>query len=228
MVSGVDVLCKTEKHKRGNGSLLIDNSVYEFLVEAASAAPTPGGGSVSGLVGALGVGLLSMVCNLTIGKEKYRDVEQEVRTLLAQSELLRADLTNLIEADIAAYGELNKALRLPKGTGEEKQVRTVAVQKALVSATNVPLEIAHGCRKGIELSAKVAELCNRQVISDVGVGVLLCEAALHSAVLNVDINLKLIKDPAFITEVKRVVAQCTTGAAERKDEVMAMVQSLMA
>jgi glutamate formiminotransferase/formiminotetrahydrofolate cyclodeaminase len=180
------------------------------------------------MVGALGVGLLSMVCNLTIGKEKYRDVEAEVRELLAQCEDLRSKLTGLIEADVAAYGELNAALRLPKATDEEKIQRTDAIQKALVSATYVPLEIAINCRKGIELSAKVADKGNRQAISDVGVGVLLCEAALHSALLNVEINLKLLKDVTLVADVKRAVEECTVGASERKNEVMGTVQSLLA
>jgi formiminotetrahydrofolate cyclodeaminase len=208
--------------------VLIESTVKLFLDQAASSSPTPGGGSVSSLVGALGVGLLSMVCNLTLGKEKYRDVEDDIRALLAECESLRNQLTDLIEADVTAYGELNTALKLPKGTEEEKALRTAAVQNALVSATNVPLEIAVNCRKGIELSAKVAEKGNRLAISDVGVGVLLCESALFSALLNVDINLKLIKDAALVADVKRAVEECTAGASQRKNEVMATVQSLMA
>ena len=150
--------------------MFADKTIREFLDEAASAAPTPGGGSVAALTGALGAALVSMVGNLTVGREKYRDVEDEVRSLLTQTETLRQELLDLLEADIQAYGKLSAAMKLPRTTEEEKKARAAALQDALVVATKVPLDIAERCSRIIDLALPMAEKGNVNAISDVGVG----------------------------------------------------------
>lgn len=203
--------------------MFADKTIREFLDEAASSAPTPGGGSVAALTGALGAALLSMVCNLTVGKEKYRDVEPDILRLLSETETLRKELLELLEADVQAYGKLSAAMKMPRATDDEKKARTAALQEALVTATNVPLDIARRCSRVVELAMPVAEKGNVNAVSDAGVGVLLGEAALHAALLNVKINLGLIKDHEFVDKAKRAMAECTEGKPELKDKVMALV-----
>ena len=114
---------------------LTEKPVTVFLDELASAAPAPGGGSVAALSGALGASLASMVCNLTIGKKKYADVEDEMKEILTQSEALRAELTRLLEDDVAAFSRVSEAMKMPRDTDEQKAARKDALQAALKGAT---------------------------------------------------------------------------------------------
>ena len=115
-----------------------NDSIQTFLTELASAAPTPGGGGAAAISGAMGAALVSMVCNLTIGKKKYVEVEAELKDVLARSEGLRAGLTGMIAQDVAAFDAVMGAYGLPKGTDEEKDARNTAIQAALKEACDVP------------------------------------------------------------------------------------------
>lgn len=201
-----------------------DKTVNEFLAELSSGAPTPGGGSAAALSGALGAALVCMVCNLTIGREKYREAEPEMRDALAKAEALRDALLRQIDADIQAYGELSAAMKLPRATDAEKAARTAAVQRALVAATNAPLEIARLCREVMALCRTTADKGNVNAVSDAGVGVLAAEAGLRSAALNVQINLGSIKDPAFADEVRQTLDRYMAGSAEFRAEVLRTVE----
>ncbi len=202
-----------------------DKSIKEFLAELSSGSPTPGGGSAAALGGAIGASLVCMVCNLTVGREKYKDAEAEMQQVLGRAEQLRDTLLQQIDADIRAYGELAAAMKLPRATEQDKAARTQAVQHALGSATRVPLEIAHLCREVMELCAPTAQKGNVNAVSDAGVGVLLAEAGLRSAALNVQINLKLIKDAAFATEVRGTLDSYLHGSSEYKEEVLREVEA---
>ena len=113
---------------------LTDKSVTVFLEVLASSAPAPGGGSVAALSGALGASLVSMVCNLTVGRKKYAEVDEDMRTILTQSESLRVELTQLLEDDVAAFNQVSKAMKMSRDTEEQKTARTVALQEALKKA----------------------------------------------------------------------------------------------
>ncbi len=178
--------------------MIRESTLDAFLNELASSAPTPGGGSSAALMGAMGAALISMVCNLTLGKEKYAHVQDEARDLLHRSEALRARLTDLVQEDIDAFGRLSQCYKLPKSTPEEKAQRSAALQECLVEACTVPLETAEACSRLIDLCGPAADIGNRQAISDVGVAVYAARAGLESAALNVEINLALIKDHAFV------------------------------
>ncbi len=199
--------------------LTLKSATADFLDALASSAPTPGGGSVAALTGALGSGLISMVCNLTLGKEKYKDVEAEVAQLLTESEKLRQELMGLMEADMGVYGKLSAAYRLPKETEQDKALRTAAIQSALVEATGVPLSIARACAGVIDLCPTAARIGNLGAISDVGVAVLLGEAALRSAALNVAINLGALKDQAFVANTQQEMNDLLKDRSERKELV---------
>lgn len=175
-------------------------TIEAFLDGLASSAPTPGGGGAAAISGAMGAALLSMVCNLTIGKKKYVEVEAELKDVLAQSEALRATLTGMIADDVAAFDAVMGAYGLPKATDEEKAARAETIQAALKVATDVPLACCRSCREVIDLARTVAEKGNLNVISDAGVAVLSAHAGLRSAALNVYVNAKGLDDRAFAEE----------------------------
>ena len=174
-----------------------DKSIQIFLDELASKSATPGGGSVSALMGAQSAALTSMVCNLTIGKPKYAEVETEMQALLQKSEALREKLTGLIKADVDVFNRLMAAYGLPKETDEEKSARSEVIQAVLKTATEVPLECARACSEAIELSRRAANKGNLGVISDAGVAVMAGYGGLKSAALNVYINTGSLKDRRF-------------------------------
>ena len=174
-----------------------DKSIQIFLDELASKSATPGGGSVAALMGAQSAALTSMVCNLTIGKPKYAEVEVEMQALLQKSEALREKLTGLIKADVDVFNRLMAAYGLPKETDEEKVARTEAIQTVLKAATEVPLDCARACAEAIELSRCAANKGNLGVISDAGAAVMAGYGGLKSAALNVYINTGSLKDREF-------------------------------
>lgn len=174
-------------------------TIQPFLDELAGGTPTPGGGSAAAAVGAMGAALVSMVCNLTIGKEKFAVVEAQMKNTLARSETLRAELTQLIDEDAAAFNAVMAAFRLPKATDEEKAVRSEAIQTATQKATLTPLATARTCAEVIELGQLAAEKGNPNAVSDAGAGVAFAQAGLKAAALNVLINLLPIKDKAFVS-----------------------------
>jgi glutamate formiminotransferase/formiminotetrahydrofolate cyclodeaminase len=177
--------------------MYLEKPMVVFLDKLASRSPEPGGGSVSALVGALGAALVSMVGNLTLGKEKYADVQDKVEELLASSEKLRDELQRLIQKDTEVYADVSAAFKLPRETEEEKAERAARIQEALKLATEVPFEIGEKCLEVARLSETSAVIGNVGAVSDAGVAVLLAEAAAQSAALNVKINVNSIEDREF-------------------------------
>jgi formiminotetrahydrofolate cyclodeaminase len=174
-----------------------NSTIATFLDDLASERSTPGGGGAAAVTGAIGAALVSMVCNLTIGKKNYAEVEEDLKAVLAKAETLRAELTGAIEEDVIAFNGVMGAYGLPRGTDEEKAKRAEAIQHALRSATLAPLRVCEACFEVIELSQVVADKGNLNVISDAGVAVLAANAGLRSSALNVFINAKAIKDREF-------------------------------
>lgn len=207
--------------------VFLQKTVEEFLYELASKAPVPGGGSVSALSGALAAGLVTMVCDLTIGKKQYAEVEEEIRRHREEAEKLRLRLQGLIQADVEAYGRLAAAYKLPRETEEEQADRYAAIQEATMEATRVPLEIAEAARQVVELAGPVAEKGSRLAVSDAGIAALLGEAAVHSALLNVKINLPTIEDETFASEVRRRMKKVLAGLDERRGAILRIVEERM-
>jgi formiminotetrahydrofolate cyclodeaminase len=198
---------------------LTDKPVTIFLDELASNAPAPGGGSVASLSGALGAALVSMVCNLTLGKKGYEDVQGDIKDLVARSEALRQELAGLLEADVAAYTAYSQTAKMPRDTDEQKAERTKAMQAALKNATEVPMHIAEAAVKVMDLCMPAAEKGNRWAVSDAGVAVLMAEAALRSAALNVLINLGSIKDQDFVAEKRVTLDNLLLGKSVMRDQI---------
>lgn len=172
-------------------------SCQEFLEKLASNAPTPGGGGGAAMAGALAVALTSMVGNLTVGKEKFAQHEAEVQELLAKAEALRIELLNLVNADAEVFDSFMVCYRLPKNTDEEKQARNQAIQNAAKEAAEVPLKITEACLEIMKLAERIAIIGNPSAITDAAVSSIMARAALRSAVYNVVVNLKLIKDEVY-------------------------------
>ena len=166
-----------------------------------------------------------MVCNLTIGKKKYVEVEGELREILGQSEALRAELTGMIADDVAAFDAVMGAYGLPKATDEEKAARADRIQAALKIATDVPLACCRACRKVIDLSQAVADKGNLNVISDAGVAVLSAHAGLRSAALNVYVNAKGLDDRAFADERLRELETLLGSAGPLNEAVYEVVKA---
>lgn len=182
-------------------------SIQTFLDELASKSATPGGGSAGALMGAQGAALISMVCNLTIGKPKFADVESEMQAVLEKSEQLRQRLTNLIQADIDVFNQLMAKYAMPKETEEDKAARSAAIQEVLKVATEVPLQCAEACLELICLSKIVAEKGNPGVVTDAGAGVMAAYGALKTAELNVYVNAASLKDREFAEAKLNAIGQ---------------------
>jgi formiminotetrahydrofolate cyclodeaminase len=203
--------------------MFTEQKVSEFLDALASKEPVPGGGSGAALAGGLGAALVSMVCNLTIGKKGYEQAWEPLKELRVRSEELRARMVELLEADTQAYGKVMETYRLPRDTAEAKAARKEAMQAALQHAAEVPLQIAESCGAVVDLALPAAELGNRWAVSDAGVGALLAEAAMHAALLNVEINLASIDDQAFVAATCQRIEAMTRTCTQTKDRVQELV-----
>ncbi|MCK5830720.1 MAG: cyclodeaminase/cyclohydrolase family protein [Methylococcales bacterium] len=202
-----------------------DKSIEIFLNELASKQATPGGGSAAAVIGAQSAALISMVCNLTIGKPKYAEVENEMKALLKQAEALREELTGMIKADIDVFDKLMVSYDLPKESDQEKAKRSEQIQKSLKEATIVPLECAKACAKAIKLSRVASEKGNIGVISDAGVAAMAGYSALKSAALNVYINAGSIKDKDFANTKLAEIKQIISGSDIEAEEIYQIVKA---
>jgi len=205
-------------------AMIKDSAIEPFLDALASQSATPGGGSAAAIIGAMGAALVSMVCNLTIGKKKYADVEDEMTNVLNEAERLRRTLTDMIQDDVQAFDAVMGAYGMAKETDAEKAARGEAIQVALKQATVVPLACCKVAREVIDLAGVAAEKGNLNVISDAGVGVLAAYAALRSAALNVYINAKMIADKGFAEASLKELEGLLAGAEDATEKAYSIVK----
>jgi len=201
-----------------------DTEIEAFLEALASHSATPGGGSAAAIIGAMGAALVSMVCNLTIGKKKYVEVEGEMKDVLAKAETLRQKLIGMIEDDVKAFDAVMGAYGMPKDTDADKIARDKAIQAALKQATDVPLACARAAREVIDIAAIASDKGNLNVISDAGVGVLAGYAALRSAALNVFTNARMITDKTFAEAKLKELNKLLAGAEGATEKAYGVVK----
>ena len=201
-----------------------DWNIEEFLQQAASSAPTPGGGSVGAYVGALGASMVCMVANLTIGKEKYKEFELEVLAVLAEGENSLSILKGCMAEDMDVFTQFMTAYKLPKDTEEEKLARADKIQEVLVSATEAPMKTARESLRVMQLAAKMAPIGNKTAISDIGVAAYLADSAIKSALLSVDINLPQIKDEVYTGKISAEKNQILSAAEVLCKETIPVVE----
>ena len=170
--------------------LLMKETCADFSRLLGSRVTMPGGGAASALVAALGASLCEMAANFTVGNKRYLDVEPEMKDIVSRSEKLRVRLLELADEDAKAFPELSAAWKLPKDYPDRKAV----FERAALNACKAPVEMVKCCCEAIDLLAVVREKGNVMLISDVGCGVLLCEAAMNAAAMNVYINAGSLKD----------------------------------
>lgn len=203
---------------------LVDMTVKNYLDVLKSEAPAPGGGSVSALSAAQGAGLVAMVCDLTIPKEKYAEYKDLCQQVKAEILEVFDELVIGIDKDTEAYNKVSAAFKLPKGTDEEKAARSKAIQEATIIATEVPYETMSLCMKGIEITAKIVGKSNPNASSDLGVAALNFLAGIKGAYLNVMINLPGIKSEeqkARFKDAEEMVKKAEAAADKIYKEVLA-------
>jgi methenyltetrahydrofolate cyclohydrolase len=206
---------------------ILQLTVGELLERLGSSDPAPGGGAAAALVGALGAALVQMTANLTIGRPRLADVEDQARRIATRAGELRQRLAELGDADTAAFEQVSAAYKLPRADDTQKAARSAAIQLALQAAASVPLATAQVCADVLAVAEEAAPILNSAVISDVLVGALVAQAALASAALNVEVNLAAMSDQAAVTGYADELERARAGAAERLDRVLAAGRSRM-
>ncbi|MFZ1400927.1 MAG: glutamate formimidoyltransferase [Candidatus Promineifilaceae bacterium] len=195
-----------------------DPTPYAFLDAVAAKEPTPGGGSVAALAGALAAGLAQMVAGLTVNRKKYAEVEAQAAAVLAEATSLREQLTQAITEDAAAFDAVMAAFR---NQDVSEAVRESQIQQATIGAAEVPLKVAQMSYRAAQLAGEVAQIGNINAVTDATAGVLLAQAAVETAVLNVKINATSVKN-------KQLVARWQTETANLTQETAALVQRIKA
>ena len=187
-------------------------TIDQFTEALSSAAPVPGGGGASALMGALASSLCSMVANLTTGKKKYAEYQADIERILDETAVLTNDISALIEKDAEAFEPLSKAYSIPK----DEPGRDEILENALRVASDAPYEIVAKCQEVATIIEELSVKGSRLAISDVGVAASALRAAVTGASMNVYINTKLMKDREYAADmnaktdaaVASVIATC--------------------
>lgn len=172
-------------------------TITDFTELLASKAPVPGGGGASALVGAIGIALGDMVGELTVGKKKYADVEDELKALMSRAQELRTRLLSCIEDDARLFEPLSRAYGIPKDDPGREEI----MEKCLKDAASAPLEIFDLCCESIDVIREFGEKGSRLVVSDAATGIAFARAAMYGAAVNVKVNTRLMKDQAYARQI---------------------------
>lgn len=197
--------------------------IKEFLDALSSKEPVPGGGGASALAGALGNALGQMVANLTIGKKRYADAEEEIQEILVRLQDLQGQFLILADRDAEVFAPLAKCYSLPSVTDEEKAHKAAVMEARLTDASRVPLEIMEKAVEMLEMLDVLGRKGSRMAVSDVGVGVQFIRTALLGAVMNVYINTKSMKDRELAEELNRKAEQLIEEGTAQADHIYADV-----
>ena len=208
-------------------SKLTEMKSADFLAALASSAPAPGGGGGAAMAGAMAAALASMVCNLTIGKEKFAQQEPEVKELLDEAEEVRQSLLALVEDDAAVFNSFMACYKLPKATEAEKAARTAAIRSAAKQAAEVPLAIARASYRALMLAERLVCIGNPGVITDGACSAILARAALRCAEYNVRINLGLTKDEEYNHGVQAELNNLLKNAEELEAGALALTDKVL-
>lgn len=200
-----------------------EKSCDHFLEVLSSKAPVPGGGGAAAMGGAIGMALSNMVGNLTVGKKKYADVEDEVKDLLQKGYDVIEELKKLVDKDAEVFEPLSKAYSMPKDTPEQVAEKAKVMEECSINACSVPLEIMRKSYEGIKIHERMGQIGTLIAISDVGCGVVFLKAALESGYLNVIINLGAIKDQEYVEKTTKEIETLLNDGKKIADETMALV-----
>jgi methenyltetrahydrofolate cyclohydrolase len=205
--------------------MLVKSTLEQFTDRLAAGTPTPGGGSAAALAGSLSASLLQMVCDLTLGREKYKQHDAAVLLIKRRSDSLRKDLLVLVDRDAEAYDAVLQARRLPKGTASEEAARREALGRANLFATETPLATAEACAALMGLAIELALKGNLNAVSDVGSAALLAYGGLRAAVMNVRVNLPSLQDEQSVSRARAKVSRLEVDAEKLREEALEAVSS---
>jgi methenyltetrahydrofolate cyclohydrolase len=177
-------------------------TVNDFLAHLGSSDPTPGGGALAALSGAMAAAMLAMVCNLTLGSPRYADVEPEVQRILNQTVTAQSQLLDLANRDAAAYEAVRDAYRMPRSNDAERVERSAAIEQSMHGASIVPVEAAEVARSVVDLAIESAEIMNVTVLGDVAVAARIAVAAAQGAADQAGLNLDTMKDVDFVSDMR--------------------------
>ena len=207
--------------------MLTELTVKDFLNKVAGSDPVPGGGSIAALNGALASALAAMVANLTIGKKKYAEVQEDMLAIAQEAQGLMTAFTTDIDRDSDAYDRVFACFKMPKETDEEKAARSAAIQVATAYAALVPLEVA---RRACALMPRIAEVArrgNQNAVTDACVAMMSARNAVLAALLNVRINLSSLKDQALVARLQAEADELEQQATAREQELLAEVKTML-
>ena len=194
---------------------LVNMTCNDYVRLLATKAAVPGGGSASALVGALGMALGTMVGSLTVGKKKYAEVEEEIKEVMAKAEAIQNELLNLVDLDAVNFEPLSQAYSIPK----DDPNRASIMEDALRTACAVPMDIMRVAARAIELQKTFADKGSVLAISDAGVGVVACKAALQGASLNVYINSQAMTDKNYANSLEAEADALLSKYCPMADEI---------
>lgn len=199
-------------------------TVEGFINETASSSPAPGGGSIAALNAASSAALITMVANLTLGKEKYAAVEGDMKEVAAKAGALKDDFLALIDEDSNAFNKIMAAFKLPKNTDEAKKARSAAIQDATKGAALVPFKVGQKANELFALAEEVITKGNQNAITDGAVAAMNARAAVRGAFLNVKINLGSIKDGLFVEDLQKKMAEIENEVDAREQALLGKVK----
>jgi len=189
--------------KSDESTQLVKMGVTEFVDELASDSPAPGGGSVSALASAMSAGLTNMVGVLTFNKKGYKDHWEEVEEIANEAQALKDKFLHLVDEDTESFNQVLAAMRLPKKTEEQIEIRDSAIQEATIHSADIPLQVMKHSLKSMELATRMAEIGNQNSLSDAGVAILQAKAGLEGAAMNVLINIPGIEDKSIVADFEK-------------------------
>ena len=203
---------------------LAELTLEGFLDQAGSAAPTPGGGALAAVGGALAAAMIGMTARLTQGRRHYETVQEEVARLGAEGDAARWTLLELAEADAGAYEAVVAAMRLPRDDEDQRAARAAVLQTALVEATRVPATVAERAEAVLGLAEVAAVVTYHRALGDVATAAFLAEAAMRSAAVQAELNLDGIADAGFVAGMAAELAPRAVGARERVEVILTTVR----
>lgn len=208
---------------------LVDMSVIEFSDEVDSNSPAPGGGSVAALASNIGIGLARMMAHLSFGKKKYESLDESIRVEFVdkfnQLGDIRQELVQLVDKDTESFNEVMKAIKMPKETDEEKELRKQALQDATLFSIDIPLKTAKLSFKALETLKYICMNGNKNAITDIGVGTLMLYSGLEGAILNVKVNLMGLDNEDLCKQYNEECSGLLSKGKKIKDELLSDIHT---
>ncbi len=202
---------------------MMEKSCRDYVGVLAAKVSVPGGGGAAALSGAIGMALSTMVGNFTVGKKKYADVEDEVKTLIEKGGELQDAFLALSERDAEVFGPLSAAYGLPQNTEEEKAAKNITLEKEAKNACSVPMDIMRNAKVALEVHKRMGEIGSVMLVSDVGCGTAILRAAMEAAKLNVIINLGIIQDQEYNAATRKEMNELMEAGNALAEEIQTKI-----